>query len=82
MQPYNPYELQMPPMSGLFGMGNSLTAQGTATEPIGVNGLPMDPQKKQMIMAMMGQHLAQAGQQKGTMPTLPNPVDLYGRPVL
>lgn len=82
-EPYNPYATA-PPMSGLYGIGNSLTAQGPATEPMNVNALPMDPRKKAIAMAMMQQQTQQKPQQGMAMPP-PRPrqqFDLYGNPVL
>lgn len=73
---------QNPLLSGVNAPENSLTMDGPATEPIGVNALP-DPnaeKRKQLAMAMMGQQLQKIGSQGYQAPTMhQSATDMYGQ---
>ena len=71
-----------PPMSGINAPGNTLTAAGPTQEPFGVGSAPMDPRKKQMIMALMAQQMGKMGQGTPRASLTPRQqFDIYGRPI-
>jgi hypothetical protein len=74
-----------PPLSGINAPGNSLTMDGPATEPVGVNDVQKTKRLK-MAMAMAGrgmQGYAQGMQQNAIPNVMPqsSPFDLYGNPI-
>jgi hypothetical protein len=79
--PYNPTAMT-PPMSGINAPGNTLTTGGPTQEPFGVGAAPMDPMKKQMMMALMAQQMGKMGGSAQPAQLTPRQqFDIYGRPV-
>jgi hypothetical protein len=78
---YDPHAIT-PPLSGLNAPGNALTAVGPTQEPFGVGSAPMDPMKKQMMMALMAQQMGKMGQAAPRASMTPRQsFDIYGNPV-
>lgn len=72
-----------PPLSGINAPQNSLTMDGPATEPMGVNDI--EQKKMKLAMAMMGNGMTgfSQGMQQHNIPNVmpqQSPFDLYGNP--
>lgn len=82
--PYQNDEEQAPPFSGLHAPGNSLTAQGPATEPMHGNEVENSKLKMAMLLAGRGMQGFAKGMQANPLniPMQPRQaLDIYGQPI-